>query len=115
MEKTRMAKYKKYRQKIQKMSEETPMISEVSASQQETKPPVEKKKPSIPSTTTSMTVDQIIEVHDKMVHSETEEERLQKIEAAKLSERWRKVGIIALIVLGICVLIALAAVLAKLF
>ncbi|MGI6714033.1 MAG: hypothetical protein ACOX3K_03135 [Bacilli bacterium] len=114
MEKTRIAKYKKYRQKIKNMSGTTPNAPEVLLEPEVKSPPMEKKKKPIPTTTTSLSVDQIIEAHNQMVLPETEEERLRKKEAAILSARWRKVGIIALILLGICLLVALAAILAKL-
>jgi CHASE3 domain sensor protein len=115
IEKTRMVKYRKYRQQIKKIRVNPEESAESFITPREViKPQVEEKTVISPtSTTTSMTVDQIIEVHNKMLLQETEDERLRKKENAKINERWRKIGIIVVVIIAVCLIIGLAAFLYK--
>ncbi|MFA6616740.1 MAG: hypothetical protein WCS68_00055 [Bacilli bacterium] len=115
IEKTRMVKYRKYRQQIKKIRVNPEESAESFITPREViKPQVEEKNVISPtSTTTSMTVDQIIEVHNKMLLQETEDERLRKKENAKINERWRKIGIIVVVIIAVCLIIGLAAFLYK--
>lgn len=115
IEKTRMVKYRKYRQQIKKNLVNPEESAESFITPREViKPQVEEKNVISPtSTTTSMTVDQIIEVHNKMLLQETEDERLRKKENAKINERWRKIGIIVVVIIAVCLIIGLAAFLYK--
>lgn len=115
IEKTRMVKYRKYRQQIKKIRVNPEESAESFITPREViKPQVEEKAVISPtSTTTSMTVDQIIEVHNKMLLQETEDERLRKKENAKINERWRKIGIIVVVIIAVCLIIGLAAFLYK--
>ena len=115
IEKTRMVKYRKYRQQIKKIRVNPEESAESFITPREViKPQVEEKNVISPtSTTTSMTVDQIIEVHNKMLLQETEDERLRKKENAKINERWRKISIIVVVIIAVCLIIGLAAFLYK--
>lgn len=115
IEKTRMVKYRKYRQQIKKIRVNPEESAESFITPREViKPQVEEKNVISPtSTTTSMTVDQIIEVHNKMLLQETKDERLRKKENAKINERWRKIGIIVVVIIAVCLIIGLAAFLYK--
>ncbi|MFA6370077.1 MAG: hypothetical protein WCX47_00425 [Bacilli bacterium] len=115
IEKTRMVKYRKYRQQIKKIRVNPEESAESFITPREViKPQVEEKTVISPtSTTTSMTVDQIIEVHNKMLLQETKDERLRKKENAKINERWRKIGIIVVVIIAVCLIIGLAAFLYK--
>jgi len=117
IEKTRMVKYRKYRQQIKKIPVKTETDAANLIPPSKTSQPLVEDKPVISpiKTTTSMTVDQIIEAHNKMLFQETAADRLKQNETVKINARWRKIGIIVIVIIAICLMIGIAAFLSREF